>query len=164
MKGARVWDFRWLGFSWFLHHSGLVILGLKYKLVPLTFGGARHHLISVAHAESAHKFLTHTLSARIMFWRPFSNFLKVRISSWPVCSRYTSDLDGYAQRTHQFLTCMLRVRISSWCVCSACFEGTALLKIIRLSLCIRNVVAPYEPLNFFTIFLFQPQNRPPVET
>ncbi len=43
--------------------SGLVTLGLKYKLVTLTFGGARHHLISDAHAERAHQFLTRTLSA-----------------------------------------------------------------------------------------------------
>jgi hypothetical protein len=43
----------------------LVTLWLKYKLVTLTFGGARHHLISDAHAQHAHQFLARTLSARI---------------------------------------------------------------------------------------------------
>jgi hypothetical protein len=33
--------------------SGLVTLGLKYKLVTLIFGGARHHLIYDAHPERA---------------------------------------------------------------------------------------------------------------
>jgi hypothetical protein len=45
--------------------SGLVTLGLKYKLVTLIFGGASHHLIPDAHAERAHQFLTRLLSARI---------------------------------------------------------------------------------------------------
>jgi hypothetical protein len=31
--------------------SGLLTLGLKYKLVTLNFRGARHHLISDAYAE-----------------------------------------------------------------------------------------------------------------
>jgi len=44
--------------------SGLVTLGLKYKLVTLIFGGARHHLISDAHAERAHQYLTRMLSSR----------------------------------------------------------------------------------------------------
>ncbi len=35
------------------------------NLVILIWGGARHHLISDAHAERAHQFLTRTLSARI---------------------------------------------------------------------------------------------------
>ena len=39
--------------------------GLKYKLVTLIQGGARHHLISGAHAEHAHQFLMRMLSARI---------------------------------------------------------------------------------------------------
>jgi len=76
-----------------------VTLGLNYKLIIWIFGGARHHLISDAHAELTHQFLTRTLS--------------VHISSL-----------GVAQRTHQFLMRMLRVRISSWRVWSACFEGT----------------------------------------
>ncbi len=32
-------------------------LGLKYKLDTLIFKGARHHLISDAHSDRAHKFL-----------------------------------------------------------------------------------------------------------
>jgi hypothetical protein len=102
-----------------------VTLGLKYKLATLIFGGARHHLISDAHAEHAHQVLTRMLSARI--------------SSWPVCSGYASVPDAYAkhvlkglrsvhtlvpdayaQCTHQFLTRMLSARISSWHACSAC--------------------------------------------
>jgi hypothetical protein len=43
-----------------------VTLGLKYKLVTLTFGEARRHLISDALAESVHQFLTRTLSARML--------------------------------------------------------------------------------------------------
>ncbi len=92
-------------------------LGLKYKLVTLIFGGARHHLISDAHAERAHVQSTH---------------------NWPVCSGYASVPDAYAkhvlkglrsvhtlvpdayaQCTHQFLTRMLSARISSWCARSA---------------------------------------------
>ncbi len=36
-------------------------------------------------------------------------FLRLRISSWHVCTGYAS-----------VLTCMHRVCISSWCICSAC--------------------------------------------
>jgi hypothetical protein len=39
--------------------------GAKYKLANLTFGGAWHHLISVAHAEHAHQFLTHMICVHI---------------------------------------------------------------------------------------------------
>ncbi len=45
--------------------SGLATLGLKHKLINLTFGVARHHLIADVHAECAHQFLTCTFSARI---------------------------------------------------------------------------------------------------
>ncbi len=131
-------------------------LGLKYKLITLTFGGARQHLIcwcqhwaftSVpdAYAQCSHQFLTCTLSARISslcawsacFWGPFQiwNFY------------------AYAEHTCKKLMCMLRVRISSWWICSACFEGTALLK-IRLSICVRNFTAPNGPLNIFEFFLY----------
>ncbi len=63
--------------------------------------------------------------------------LSIRISSWPVCSRYASVPgayaqhflkgmrsvhalvpDAYAQCMHQFLTCMLNIGISSWRACS----------------------------------------------
>ncbi len=68
-----------------------------------------------------------------MFWRVFKfgiftltrtklmRMLRVRISSWRICSASASVPDPYAQGMHQFL-----IRISSWCVCSACFEGTEL--------------------------------------
>jgi hypothetical protein len=42
--------------------SGLVTLGLKYKLVTLTFGGARHNLISDAQAQCMHQFLSRMIS------------------------------------------------------------------------------------------------------
>ncbi len=110
-------------------------------------------------AQCTHQFLT--------------RILRVRISSWPVCSVYASVPDLYAQCTHQFLTCMLSVRISSWPVCSvyasasdayahcsACFAGTALLK-IRLSICVRNFPDPNKPLNIFEIFYFLLTPRSP---
>jgi hypothetical protein len=40
----------------------VVTLGLKYKLVTETFGGARHHLIADAHAQCTHQFLTRMIS------------------------------------------------------------------------------------------------------
>jgi hypothetical protein len=67
-----------------------VTLELKYKLIILIFGGARHHLISDAHAELTHQFLMRTLSARI--------------SSLGVCSAYAS---VPARGRHKFLTRML---------------------------------------------------------
>jgi hypothetical protein len=42
-----------------------VTLGLKYKLVTLTFAGATHHLIFDAHAERVHQLLMRLLSMRI---------------------------------------------------------------------------------------------------
>jgi hypothetical protein len=45
--------------------SGLVNLGLKFINVTLTFGGAMQHLISDAHTQHVHQFLTRMLSARI---------------------------------------------------------------------------------------------------
>ncbi len=146
--------------------SGLVTLGLKCKLVPFNFEGTRHHCISSwrvhsvhesvpdAHAQCTHQFLTRMLS---MSWRPFLNLefftlmLSIRIGNWCVCSVYASVPDWYAQCTHQFLTSMLKVRTSHWCGCSACFEGTALLK-IRLNKRVRHFTAPNEPLNICKIF------------
>ncbi len=58
-------------------------MGLKYKLIIIIFGGARHHLISDAHAELPHQFLMRTLSARI--------------SSLGVCLAYASVPDSYVQ-------------------------------------------------------------------
>jgi hypothetical protein len=43
----------------------LLTLGLKYKLVTQTFGGASHPLISDAHAQRAHPVPARTFSARI---------------------------------------------------------------------------------------------------
>jgi hypothetical protein len=92
-----------------------VTLGLKvkYKLIIKIFRGARHHLISDAHAELTHQFLARRLSARI--------------NSFGVCSVYASVPDAYAQHVlkvpfqisyvrsvhDQFLTRMLSARISS---------------------------------------------------
>ncbi len=83
------------------------------------------HLVSGAHAEHTRKELMRMLS--------------MRISSWCICSGYTSVPDAYAQHvlkglrsvhvlvpdayaqcTHQFLTRMLSARISSWRPRSAC--------------------------------------------
>ncbi len=149
-------------------------LGLKYKLGTLTFGVARHHLISDAHNERAHQFLMRRLSARISSLRTWSayfegpsqiwNFyayaehrckklmhmLMVCISFWCVCLANASVPDPYAQGKHQLMI-----------VCSACFEGTALLK-IRLSTCVRNFATPNEPLNMKKKNLHG--SRPPVET
>ncbi len=141
-----------------------MILGLKYKLVTFTFGGARH------------QFLTRTLSAPISSLRAWSACLKgpfqiwnfyaqlsIRLRNWFVCSGYVLVPDANAQRTRPFLTRMLRVRISPWCVSSACFEGTALLK-IGLSIRVRNFAAPNEPLNIYIYKNFKSQSRSPVET
>ncbi len=76
-----------------------VTLGLKYKLVTLILGGARHPLISDAHAECTLQFLTCTLSTRI--------------SSWPVCSWYASIPDAYAQHVLQGLRSQRAI-----CICS----------------------------------------------
>ncbi len=57
---------------------------------------------------------------------------------------------------HQFLMCILSKRNSwrsPWCICSACFEGTALLK-IRLSIRVRNFAAPNEPPNIFKLIFY----------
>ncbi len=157
-KGAQAWDFRSLGFSWFLHHKAFlglwVTLGLN--IVTLNFWGTRHHLICDA------QFLTRTLIARgISSWRArsvhasvsyahvqhalktlfkfgiFTLMLSIRIRNWWVCSGYASVPDPYAQG--------VRVRISHWCACSTFFEGTALLK-IRLSIRLINFAAPNEPI------------------
>jgi hypothetical protein len=45
--------------------SGLVNLGLKFKIVTLTIWGAMQHLISDAHNQHVQQFLTRMLSARI---------------------------------------------------------------------------------------------------
>jgi hypothetical protein len=61
------------GTDFHFHFNGRATLGLKYKLVILILVGARHHLISDAHAEHmhsvpdaytqcTHQFLTRTLS------------------------------------------------------------------------------------------------------
>jgi hypothetical protein len=94
--------------------SGLMTLGLKYKLVTLNLDGTRHHLIFDEHAELTHQFLTRMLS---MLWRPFFK-LSIRRRNWCVCSGYASVPDPSAQCTHQFRTRMLGVSISHWCVCS----------------------------------------------
>ncbi len=69
--------------------------GLKYKTCYFNFWGTRHHLISAAHGECAHQFLTRMLSARI--------------SSWCIYSVM-----------HKFLMCTLSACINSL---RACFEG-----------------------------------------
>ncbi len=76
-----------------------------------------------AHAEHMHQFLTPMLRVRISSWCVCSAFFEenalcARISTWCVCSVHTPVPDSYAQRTHQFLTRMLSMRISSWRACS----------------------------------------------
>ncbi len=114
-------------------------LGLKYKLVTLSFGGARHHLIYAAHAEPRH-----TLSASISSLRAWSTCFERPFQIWNF-NTYAEHTRKFLTRTRQFLThmvCMfehpcqiwnfytyaehthkalmrmLRVSISSWCVCS----------------------------------------------
>ncbi len=84
--------------------------GAKYKFVNLTFGGARHYLISFAHDEHAHQFLTHTIS--------------VDISSWHARSLHASNHYAHDQHVLKVLfkfwifMLMLSIHIRNWCVCS----------------------------------------------
>ncbi len=80
--------------------------------------------------------------------------LRVRISTWCVCSTNASVPDPYAQGTHQSLMRKLSM-----------FWRSALLK-IGLSICVRKFAVPNEPLNSFFKFYFNPrlQSRPPAET
>ncbi len=107
-------------------------MGLKYELVVLILGGARHHLIF-----DAYQFLVRMLSARIsliyayaqhvlkegplQIWNfyPYTEhmrnklmrMLRVRISSGHACS-----VQAHAQSGYTFVSDS----------CSTCFEGTAL--------------------------------------
>ncbi len=117
--------------------------GLKYKRVTLISWGARHYLFSDVHAECAHQFLAHTLSACISFCDAHAQcthqFLTSMISmfqaflnfeflcwalSWFVCSYYASVHDAYAQQKRRHVPDPYAQGSSSWCICSACFEGT----------------------------------------
>ncbi len=69
--------------------------------------------------------------------------------------RYASVPDLYAQRTHQFLTCMLSERISSWPVCSGCasvpdayaqhfFKGMRYVHALIPDVCSVHSLLPYS--------------------
>ncbi len=67
------------------------------------------------------------LRVRISSWCICSACFKgtalcARLSTWCVCSVHAPVPDSYAQCTHQFLTRTLSMRVSSWPVCSACAE------------------------------------------
>jgi hypothetical protein len=71
------------------------------------------------YAQRTHQFLTRMLKVRISSWCICSAFFEgnalfASISTWRVCSVHAPVPYSYAQRTHQFLTCMLSARISSW--------------------------------------------------
>jgi hypothetical protein len=75
-------------------------------------------------SEHTHKELMRMLRVRISSWCVCSACFKgtalcTCISTWCVCSVHAPVPDSYAQCTHQFLTRTLSVRVSSWCVCSA---------------------------------------------
>ncbi len=112
-------------------------MGLKYELVVLILGGARHHLIF-----DAHQFLVRMLSARtsliyayaqhvfkegpfqILNFYPYTEhmrnklmrMLRVCISSGHACSVQAHAQSGYTSVSD---------------ACSTCFEGTALNKYSR---------------------------------
>ena len=93
-------------------------LGLKYKLIFLSFEGARPHLVSYAQAEHTRKGLMRTLSMRISSLRACSVNASVPDAYAQhvlkgLRSVYVLVPDAYAQCTHQFLTRTLSMRISS---------------------------------------------------
>ncbi len=107
-------------------------MGLKYELVVLILGGARHHLIF-----DAHQFLVRMLSARISLSYAYSQHV-LKEGPFQIWNFYP-----YTEHMRNKLMRMLRVRISSGhaCsvhahaqsgytsvsdACSTCFEGTAL--------------------------------------
>jgi hypothetical protein len=96
-----------------------------HALVPDAYGifwGARHHLISDAHAGPAHQFLTPRFSACISSWRarsvhasvPYAHAQHALKEAFQIWNFY-----AYAEHTHKKLMRMLRVRTSSWLICSA---------------------------------------------
>ncbi len=77
-----------------------------------------------AYAQHAHQFLMRMLRVRISSWCVCSACFKgtalcACISTWCVWSVHAPVPDSYAQCTHPFLTRTLSVRVSSWCVRSA---------------------------------------------
>ncbi len=54
----------------------LVTLGLKYKLVTLTYGEARHHLISDAHAKRVRQEL---MRAKIWNFYPYAEHTRKKL-------------------------------------------------------------------------------------
>jgi hypothetical protein len=54
-------------------------------------------------SQCTNQFLTRMLSVRTAVPNPYA---KRKFSSWPICSKYASIPDPYAQWTHQFLTRM----------------------------------------------------------
>ncbi len=74
------------------------------------------------YAQRTHQFLTRMLRVRISSWCVCSAFFEgnalcARISTWQVYSVHAPVPYLYAQCTHQFLTRMLSERINSLCAC-----------------------------------------------
>ncbi len=115
------------------------------------------------HASVPYTHGQHVLKALVKYGI-FTLMLSIHVRNWCICCAGTHQfLMCMLRETQQFLTRMLRVHISSWCVCSACFEGTALLK-IRLSIRIRKVAAPNEPQNIVLKFCLTPKSPPKSHT
>ncbi len=96
-------------------------IGAQIWIITLIFGGARHHLISDAHAEQyhAHQFLrirsVHAPVSDLYAQGTYHFLMRMHSRLWRrLCSVHALVPDAYAQCTHQFLTCMLSARISSW--------------------------------------------------
>ncbi len=111
-KGAQVWDFRLLGFSFHNFYTVKSLreddFGVKIQIFNKIFRGP----------FGAAKFLTCMLSL-ILRSASLQNMLSIRISSWCVPWAYGSGTDAFAVHTHQELKCTPSKRISFLWVCSA---------------------------------------------
>ncbi len=119
LKGAQEWEFRSLGFSWFLHHE-VSTLGVNIIYKKKYLGSIWGRKIPCAYAQSNFKERS-----------PFKK-----------CWAYASGTNAYPENTHQFLTHffaqhrrknskfekglqnMLIMRIRNWYVHWACASGT----------------------------------------
>jgi hypothetical protein len=108
LKGPfKIWNF----YAYAEDTGKKLMLCLGYASVPDSY------------AQQTHQFLTRMLRVRISSWCVCSSFFEgnalcARISTWRVISVHAPVPESYAQRTHQFLTRMISARISSWHACS----------------------------------------------
>jgi uncharacterized membrane protein YwzB len=111
-KGAQVWDFRSLRFSWFLHHK----VSMGERLCTVHLGSRIHYAYAQSNFQEdffSWSFWDYLLVSVAMFWnfrcfRYFKNIRKYRIS--------------YAHAPTFMRT--LTIRVSSWCARWACASGT----------------------------------------